>query len=186
MKNPQGKIKASLSLVARDRDGKVIGKVCKDDDMILKQFADIILFGLVGHSNAYTSDTYVTSKSEDGAAQTVRIFRTDATSFIVGSTESRRKIVIGTGTTAPVRTDFVIETPYANSEAVSVAQTAGYVSFVAAIDCPTAATITEAGLSNKYNVSGVGLRWFLLLRDTFDGIDVPEGGTLTVSYKVYI
>jgi len=96
-------------------------------------------------------------------------------------------IRIGTSTVAPARGDYALGAEYASG---TPTQTIGadFISWSIGITLTTVATITEAGLSCLYQYqkypNSPATAHFLLFRDTFTGVVVPDGGTISITEKV--
>jgi len=98
------------------------------------------------------------------------------------------RIRIGTGTVTPARADYTLGSEVASGVPT---RTIGpdYVTWGVAITLVTGATITEAGMSLFGHGYGVNNEYwspkhFLLFRDVFTGVEVPDGGTISVTERV--
>jgi len=98
-------------------------------------------------------------------------------------------IAVGTGTTAATATDTILETEVTNIGLTRAAGTGTNVTTTVAYDTfqlvhsfsPTAsAAVTESGV---LNLSSAGI---LLCRQTFSAINVTNGDTLTITWKIKV
>jgi hypothetical protein len=98
-------------------------------------------------------------------------------------------ICVGTGTTAPVWTQYNLASQVGNcvqtsKPSYSAGSDTAYVS--ASISIPSSSTITEVGLEFYADALNSGYFYFLMLRSTFSGIVVSAGQsvTITIGYQV--
>jgi len=173
------RLRVELVVEVRDKSGKLVGRRCKSGDLILNNFKNFIATVLY----PLTSDLQKASMvSADGVAQTPHILV--AAYYFGRYGPTGVQIAVGTGTTAPARDNYKLE---AEVKRGTPSQTVGadYISWAVALILDVAATIAEAGLLTQWYCQDIGtLKWFLNFRDTFTPIDVPAGGTISVTYKL--
>jgi len=185
-----------LRVEARDRHGRVVGVREKSGDLILDNFRDILA------TIFYPESTYVLGSRRNadvvdfgGAAVSVPVVSNVdlssgeghsmlgawVTEFIVGVL-----IHIGTDTTPPTRGDYKLGAEVERG-APTITVGADYISWAVSIVLEAAKTIAEAGMTLRLNYAFsatlVGTRVFVF-RDTFTPIDVPAGGTISVTYTL--
>jgi hypothetical protein len=162
----------SVKLEVKDKNGKVLKTVVKDNDMILQNWREGILNFIMGNG------TSVTVKDYSGVNRTLNLSN-------VLNTEHLLVIYIGTSSQAPSRTDYTLIAPYSSSPTVVVTTSSSYVTYVASITCGTQQTIRETGLSALWKISTGTSATILLLRDTPTAVVVPAGKTITVTYTFH-
>lgn len=182
----KGNLRVGLEIEGRDKNGEVIKRTCKDRDMILDNFKLLFLSGLLGEA------ADVPTKNEAGGAQTIcgNIVHFGDAPVNYALHTAGRVLAIGTGTTAPARTDYCLETKVDETTLVSKSVGADYVQFYGALAIAAGADITEAGLFLMCHKHIEG-NWqatakILMFRDTFDPITVPPLGTITMTYTIYV
>jgi len=162
------KIHSELIVKVWDAEGRLIATRRKVSDLLLLYFLRRIQV-----EQLYRADSLILT--EEGG-----------TSYYVGDTDNLtdNKIAVGTGTTAPARTNYALESKVAETTAVTVVEIDyATVTAAASITLTTAADITEAGLF-VYNDSLPA--WFMMIRDTFAAVSVPAGGTISITFKIEI
>jgi len=168
-----------LTVEVRNAEGKVIARRCKQSDLILNNFRNL-LSGVMAPLTASTQ--HRTLVDEAGTSRSILCL--SGTYFFGYATyEHGVQIAVGTGTTAPTRGDYKLG---AFVKSGTPTQTLGtdFISWAVSITLDAAADITEAGLRARYLDDGVNRFWFLLFRDTFTAVSVPAGGTISVTYKL--
>jgi hypothetical protein len=192
-----GELGAMLDWKVTDpKTGKITLEGTKKSESFLQQFLQLLMALFL---NASAEDKVTNVRDTGNSVRAInigyntyfnRIFLSDAIAGVVDI-----GIIIGTGSTAPTITDYVIETiiPHAtmNYSAMNFAH-------------PTAdATTSQFTMTRNFsNVSGgdvtvneVGLysqayedatvRYFMVIRDVIAaGITVPNGQTLTINYRL--
>lgn len=120
-----------------------------------------------------------------GFKEVAQLIGTDTT----GSATAFDYIAVGTGTTAATATDTALETEVTNigltraaGTGTNVTTTVTYDTFqlVKSFSPTSSAAITESGV---LNASAAGI---LLCRQTFSAINVTNGDTLTITWKVKV
>ena len=94
-------------------------------------------------------------------------------------------IEVGTGTNAPARTNVALQTPYMALMPVGNSgydPATGNVTISASEVATSGATITESGLFLQASTSSGTTKDFLFMRDTFSGVAVSTGQTVSVQY----
>lgn len=177
------KICARLKVVVKDKHGKVLGERVKDNDLILNNFRNGVLKGLFGAISI--AEGGVDMATIAGDTETFWPWRSSTSNWTYSSTPSK-KIKVGSGTTAPARTDFKLEDEKGETTAVSVSVGNYYVTYAATIVLATGADITEAGYALYFLDHDLNWQWVLFLRDTFTAITVPNGGSISITYKITI
>lgn len=182
-------MKVKLQLIARDKNGKIIKRLCKERDMITAQFRKLFLFGVIGRANTTASEVTILLKTEAGETSYVPVWWSSPPSVFYGTDMTGRKIAIGEGIVAVARDDYALGSKSYETEAVDVVESENHVIFYTTIPCPEAKSISEAGYFGCYygkvNTT-YARRWYLLLRDTFPAIEVVAGGALSIVYTVEI
>jgi len=160
--------------VTNERDGEIIHRVVKDDDLVLRNMAGIMHFMLKG-TDVEASIAY---KISNGAPVTLDL------NFGGDKIESdMAKMYIGTGSTAPIVTNYKLEVPvledYVEGIAYQVAGLQMNASFVTTFNIDGTYALREAGLATYING---GNNPFLIFRDVYGVINVIAGDILTVRY----
>jgi len=131
---------------------------------------------MIGHADVGTSDNIGTAFNSQGSY----------TEKAPGAGRLGVRIRIGPSTVAPDRADYALGAEVA-SGIPTITVGVDYIVWAASITLTTGADITEAGLSIVQNISFDGY-WadddFLLFRDTFTAVPVPDGGTISIAEKV--
>jgi len=203
-------LRIHLRLEVKDRHGKLVGVREEENDLILDNFKEVLAAMLT----PYYEWSLVSGAEVKGAEVLAALVDTGGTArntaihgvYTVGTTNSRPinilgvsgyntigaggfgvKIVIGTSTVTPSRSDYKLGAQVAEG---TPSKTVGvdYIGWAVSIVLETAADIAEAGLYLRANLSSTGAPWYignaLLFRDTFTPISVPAGGTISITYKL--
>jgi len=181
---------ASVELLIEVRDGK--GKVvatrrCRSD-LALNNFAELInsaFFTPLETIPTGGTVEWAEMVQEDGLTRGFYTWTATGESAIVRSTgfDGGVQIAVGTGTTSPTRYDYKLEAKVKQGTPTRTA-TAEYTSLAVSLVLETAATVAEAGLLMQLWNHYDELVWVLLFRDIFTPIDVPAGGTISVTYRI--
>jgi len=162
------KIHSELIVKVWDAEGRLIATRRKVSDLLLLNFLRRIQV-----EQLYRADSLALTE-EGGASYT----------FADTHNLTDNKIAVGTGTTAPARTDYALESKVAETTAVTVTEIDyATVTAAASITLTTAADITEAGF---FFYSATDAKWFMMIRDTFPAVSVPAGGTISITFKIEI
>ena len=165
MVESKSKLRCTTFIEVRDRDGKLIASRVKEDDLLLNNFRNIALYVEI---TRYGS---VSVRAEDGVEKTC------SHTHVRGND----KIAIGTGTTAPARNNYALVTKVAEADTATVTLGVDYVTYAQSITLTVARDITEAG----YFVYCASCeKWFMLIRDTFAAVPVPEAGTISITFQI--
>ena len=164
-------MKTSVSVVARDKDGNIIGNYYKEDDLETKQFAQIV-----------QNNIFDTAESVTDITNTAR-------SLTVNSASTAPTIVAGTGTTAAAVTDYVLQTPVSGSSgsiaatinAYSGSGTSGSFTITGTITNTSGATINYSEVGLEVTISTYV---FLITHDVFTALGVSNSGTLAITYTL--
>jgi len=137
------------------------------------------------HGNLIESVETPNATMNLGFKEVAQLIGTDTT----GSATAFDFVAVGTGTTAATATDTALETEITNIGLARAAGTGTNITTTVAYDTfqlvqsfsPTSsAAVTESGV---LNLSAAGV---LLCRQTFSAINVTNGDTLTITWKVKV
>jgi len=164
-------------IIENERNGEIIYRMEKDDDLALKNLAGFMHFIIKGTDVENSLGYLITT----GASYTLLL---DSSSYYLAGSQSA--IRIGTGTTGATYNDYKLETErYCDrTEAVgySVNGLQMNATYVSTFNIDGTYAITEAGFSaGIYPGSLKEALWF---RDVFNAINVISGDLLTVKYVV--
>lgn len=165
-----------ILIIENERDGEIIYRLEKDDDLALKSLAGFMHFITKGadveESTLYSISTGLGSPF---SYSTTRVF-----------TRKEAEIHIGTGTTAPTYDDWSLETKIYedNIEALgySVDGLQMNATYFVTFNIDDTYAITECGFQMAFFHSV--LRPFMIFRDVFSAINVISGDLLTVKYVI--
>jgi len=187
-----------LTIEVRDKEGKLIKKICKESDLILENFRDLIAEVLYPYVTVAVNSWRTAALIDTGGtARSVAVFSTantadtgDGGNFLMKrywDTDFGVRIAIGTSTVSPTRADYKLGAEVARGIPT---QTIGadYISWAISITLTTAQDIAEAGLMLYCIVAGYTvtptLADILMFRDTFTPVSVPAGGTISITYTL--
>ena len=166
------------------RKGQLIRMVTEKDDMILENFA---LFMEAFLTNP-TAEVKATLHDGGGGGTEITVWSDDISKSIGMAYESggpsslAGKIGIGEGDTAATRSDYWLESEYAEKEATAT-YSSGVITIVSSIPITDTKTITEAIFFVTWWSSGEdGSRNYAFFRDVFTGVNVNDGDTLSLTY----
>lgn len=163
--------------------------VQKDNDMWLENWINMTV-------SFFDPDTLFTVKDADGDTWSIygagRLATDSGLEWYYGISwlSGHIRIAIGTGTTAPDKDDFKLETYWDDN---SISQpTLTYsgsqmnISFSSSFTLTSAKSISEAGLMFNQFCKSTGYEYsdLYVARDTFTPIAVPQGGTITIVYTI--
>jgi len=161
-----------MLIIENERNGEILYRMEKEDDLILRSVAGIFHFMLKGN-DAESSYLY---KITTGASYSM------VNNYGFG--EPKSTIRIGTGTTPPAYEDWKLETEVYSDEIEAIGYTVSGLEMnatsLATFNILDTHAITEAGISVNYYT----LFDCLLFRDVFSAINVIPGDILTVKYIV--
>jgi len=161
----------TLEVKVWDKNGKLLAERRKKGDLLLRNFMRFAV-----HIHTFGRDSWIDGFVDEAGV----IFDAGDVTNLIG-----RKIAIGTGTTAPTYTDYALQAKVAEVTTVTLTEVADNEAAAAAsITLVTGATITEAGYFIKPDVAGV--TWMMVIRDTFAGVTVPDGGTISITFRVTV
>lgn len=176
-----------LLVKAYDKDGNLIAERVKEGDLWLKNFL-FIIYGVFnpreGSDPSFTTDT--------GETQTIDVkdYSTPSIFDHLGDSNNFVKIAIGTGTTTPYVDDYKLESEVARATVsepqYNIIGNAMNITFSATFTLDTATDISESGVvigCNRDTTVDVDW-WMFVIRDTFDPVSVPAGGTITITYII--
>lgn len=163
-------------VIENERNGEIVHRMVKDDDLSLRSMAGLWLTMIKG-TDVEVADVY---RITDGVQTGILLH----TSYHINPLNSM--IRIGTGTTGATYIDWKLETEvYTDKvEAIgySVAGLEMNCTFTATFNILGSYAITEAGVSTIYDA--FSNTEFLIFRDTFSAINVISGDILTVEYII--
>jgi len=168
--NGFGQSMGVMLIIENERNGEIIYRMEKEDDLILRNMAGCF-HGMLKGQDVETSTIY---KMSNGASYTL--------SFSYGFNSDRSRIRIGTGTTAPTYEDWKLETEIYGDKVEAIGYSVSSLEMnatsITTFNILDTYAITEAGLSFYYHT----IDDFLMYRDVFDAIKVVSGDLLTVKY----
>lgn len=163
-------------VIENERNGEIIYRMEKDDDLALRSLAGLIHMMLRG-SDAELSYGY---KLVGGGIQQYYI---DQMAKYIMKTKS--SMYVGTGTTAPTYEDYNLETQIYVDEVealgYSVSGLQMNATFVTTFNILNTYAITEAGFTFWANIEN---SHFMVFRDVFSAVNVVSGDLLTVKYII--
>ena len=164
-------------VIENERNGKVIQRIVKDDDLCLSSLAGFwhnMIKGNDGEESFVLDETTGASKG---------VVMQGATYYMLPVLSS---IKIGTGTTAPAYANYKLETEVYtdNVEAVgySVSSMELNTTLVATFNIVNTHAITEAGMT--MSIKQFVTTEFMIFRDVFSAINVISGDIVTVKYII--
>jgi len=184
----------TLLIKAYDRRGKLKAIRFVRQKLMLNNFRNLL--GEIFHPEVTLATTTRAASLVEmgGLAKSIPVFSTIsipdyyAMNFIAieGSTvDLGARIRIGTGTIAPARDDYALQSEVADGIPT---QTIGadYIAWSVAITLTTAQDISEAGLSCRYcnKTDTPEYSHFLLFRDTFTPVSVGAGGAISITERL--
>ena len=166
-----------ILIIEHERNGEIIYRMTKDDDLTLRNVAGIMHFIIKGVEIENSLGYKITTGAQ---------FTLDIDSTVDYIHAYMAEMHIGTGTTAPTYEDYKLETSIYNeqTEAIgySVSSLQMNATYVVTFNIDNTYAITEAGFVGRV-VNG-GTNEIMLFRDVFSAINVISGDLLTVKYVV--
>ena len=185
---------AQLSVKVYDK-GILQASVTENDDMVMNNFMNFLQSWLSYEGSSSASSTFTMTDNTGTSRTLVGRDSTAASTTCTWACEISTPpyaggyIAVGTGTTAPARTDYKLASQY--QSLVTVAQptydpTTGNIVFGVGIIAGTAASISEVGFFENWFISGTSWADFLMFHDTFPTVAVAAGSTISVQYTVQL
>ena len=191
----EGEVGASIELIVKDKDGNITDRIGpKRAESFVRQFLELLWAIANQFNDANAPDVRDTSNTLRAIRASSAVFDTTA-----AAGDATHGTVVGTGNTAPTISDYALETLIAHGVGAGQLQYSD-VSFGApAADATTSQfTITRNfanGSGGAITVNEIGLYvrgmsvgnyyYFMTIRDVIGGgINVPNGQTLTVNYRL--
>ena len=188
-------VDAQLSVKVYDASGALQASVTQNDDMVMNNFMNFLQSWLSYETPTSAASTF-TMTDTAGASLTLVGRDSGATagtcSWACELTTQPYEggyIGVGTGTTAPQRTDYKLGAQYQNLVTVNTPSydpTTGNIAFGVGIIAGTAATISEAGFFEYWWTTANTQYYFMMFHDTFTPISVAAGSTISVQYTVQL
>jgi len=188
-----GEMGAVLELIVTDKDGKVTEKRILKSESFVRQFLELLWIQTVQVPEVVTYSVRDTGNTLRAIWLSGVIFACNAA---IGAVT--HGIRVGTGLTAPIISNYALETPIAHGVAAGQLQYSAVTFGAPASDATTSQfTITRNfanGSGGSITVNEIGLYvegyrdgatyYFMTIRDVISGgIAVPNGQTLTVNYR---
>lgn len=175
-----------LEVYPLDERKRRIGKgITKDNDLVLDNFG-LWLAGLMRAYSTGAVTTSVTMKDTGGVSRVVQLYSYTYPFNTYQATGL--KVEVGTGATAPARTDYALQTPAGTATALSGNATwtsaAGTISLAGDVLMEALTTLYEAGLQALWNTDAAYIRTFLLFHDTFGPVVIAAGKYAHVAYII--
>jgi hypothetical protein len=172
--------KFSYTIIARDENGKVVGKTKKTAGLNTNNFGTL----LAGILNA--SSTTVNVLSTSNTSEAVGLHQNGGASpanFNYANLSSLF-IQLGTGTTAPTRADYALETPIAGVALMATTYIAGtgVITGSATLYYSAAVAPSELVLYIKYWASGIGSMYYTVI-DHAVFTALPSAVSFTIIYE---
>jgi len=176
-----------LLVKAYDKDGNLIAERAKEGDLWLRNWGKFLQLLFNPDSGTTTSLTAI-----DGSSRIIEIRYWGSNDNIIFSEvgDGSVRVVIGSGTTSVSVDDYNLANQVAeatvSSPSLSVSGNSMNITFSASFTLDTATDVSESGvkmLMEEYEASNND-KWILLIRDTFDAVSVPAGGTITITYII--
>jgi len=163
-------------IIEQERNGELIYRMEKDDDLATRSLAGLIHLMIRG-SDAEPSYGY---KLIGGAQEAYTIDQ-----FGKYISQYKSNVYIGTGTTAPTYLDYKLETSVYDDETEAIAYSVDGLQM-------NATYYTTFNIVNTYAITEAGYAfygsdeasYFMIFRDVFSAINVVSGDLLTVKYVV--
>jgi len=164
-------------------------------NLILDNFG-LLLAGLISHHDV-TTTTHVGLVDDGGVSRDVAVatYRPETTDHYVfvhtSGSDIGGHMRIGSGTTAPARGDYGIETPFTVApesdyfDAGTGVYSAGTITISGSITAGGSGTINEAGFFFKLRDAASLLRIIMLFHDAISpGVSFSAGDPITVEYSI--
>lgn len=186
------KIEIQAFVTVRGPDGKVKAQgSSKPNNLILDNFGT----WLAAFIQAITEATRTITLTDDGGtSRTVYIYGETAYLFNYpdGAVDIGTQLRVGSGSTAPARDDYAIETAFATSPESTYFDTgtgsyaAGAISLSGSITAGGSGTIREVGLFGYWTAVAAGTRYrFMLFHDALSpAVSFSAGDIIGVSYSI--
>lgn len=183
------KISTELKGVLRDANGNIKASFTKPDDLITKQFIDFLGTFFTG---VYATEQTLVMKNDANTDKTFKIWSETSTvtgtycDSVTGTSRKGGIIGIGTGTTAPARSNYALETKvesYADITTIPTWDTStGIVSATASITITGSRTITEAVIGVRWIDSSSTEQVIIFAHDTFAGVSCVATDVFSLTY----
>jgi hypothetical protein len=180
-----------LTVKVFNPDGSLAAERVEKDDLIMSNFVNFTnaILGTNAPVAAQMHDGSNTKRSNIVSPNGVATnFFTDSSTYCTGSgvTFCGAGIEVGTGSTAPTRSNYALVTPFMGFMPTGNSgydPSTGNVTVSASEVATSGATITESGLFfQAYTSAASAVEDYLLFRDTFTGVGVTTGQTISVQY----
>ncbi|MDA4122814.1 MAG: hypothetical protein OK456_06510 [Thaumarchaeota archaeon] len=183
--------------------GTLVGSATVNGDLVMNNFMNWLQGWMVYETPSGAASTFVMTDTSGTARM---LYGRDSSSTTATCTWACENTVppyaggyigVGTGTTAPARTDSKLGALYPAGETYTQAlvpvqpptydPSTGNIVFGGAIIAGGSATISEAGYFENWYLTGFAV-WdtFMMFHDTFAGIAVSAGNTISVQYTVQL
>ena len=189
-----GKIGVSIGIKVYGPDGALKSSFYDPDDLILDNFRTFLAEWF---SDDTTMPVTASLKNDLNQAKTVNV-KVDRSSWAnnigdsnTGSGKKGGVIGIGTGTTAPQRTNYKLETPteadtYITAGYPTWSAVTGNVTISASVAITGAHDITEAVLGVNWVAADASENTFNMFRDTFPAISVVNLDVVVITYQIQL
>lgn len=165
-------------IIENERDGEIIYRMEKDDDLALRNLAGFTHYMIKGSEDEISNSYRITT----GASVPIDLDDSSHNILCLKAT-----MYVGIGTTAPTYEDWKLETEtyedYTEAIGYSVNGLQMNATYVTTFNIDDTYAITEAGFSINFYYNAVYMD-FLVFRDVFSAINVVSGDLLTVKYVV--
>jgi hypothetical protein len=186
---------AQLSIKVYGDTGALQASVTENNDLVMNNFMNFLQSWLSYETTTSAASTF-TMTDTTGTVRTL-VGRDSAYTYstCTWACETTNQpyaggyIAVGTGTTAPARTDYKLTSQYQNLVTVNPPTydpSTGNIIFGVGIIAGTAAAIGEAGFFENWYIGGTTWANFLMFHDTFPTIAVSAGSTISVQYTVQL
>jgi len=176
----RNQLKLTLQIQVFDPEGELIDERKVGEDLMLDNFKNLIAAIFYPETSSLTTASV---KDTGGVSRTLEVLL--STAYFGGTSPTGVRIVVGSGTTTPARTDYKLESQVAEKvPAQSIAADA--ISWQAEILFTTSVTLSEAGMIGKYySAAAAALVDVLLFRDLIDpALSIPAGGKCRITYTL--
>lgn len=161
--------------------------ICKDQDMILDNFANFMAAQFLAAISGVLEST-VSLKNTAGAACTFKIISQD-TNYIWNYADNNGvRVGVGTVDTGLARTNVTLAGQVGSWTASAAdalwTSATGKITFAGDVLIAAGATVKEAAIIVKYRDSGGTFRDIAFLRDVFAGVDITAGHYAHCDYEI--
>ena len=185
---------AQLSVKVYDK-GALQASVTENNDLVMNNFMNFLQSWLsyetpTSAPSTFTmTDTSGTVRTLDGRDSTNTGITCTWACEITSQPYAGGYIAVGTGTTAPARTDYKLTSQYQSLVTVNPPTydpSTGNIIFGVGIIAGAATNIAEAGFFENWYIGGSAWVDFLMFHDAFPTIAVSAGNTISVQYTVQL